>query len=560
MDASLIDVPYSDAWWFKRLFQAFHEKELRSNEKRMTRVEWADELWSWFEGNPPLPTYSAGWKAQATRDVLRMGRANLAKLAVESKMDRIELAGFRVATDATSRQERVNKVSRRLMKRYATAFEDAMLYASVMKDGYVWGGEVQDDGLPLITAERPQDCVTIDDPLDPSLSLAALKLYRDNLTDEEVAHVVLPARDEVVDSVDEDDLDGADAEVILEARPVRVLVFRRKALRKRLNRTFSPDSWDESPGEAGALPDATQTVRGVPVYHVRAPYGLGDFEPHLDLLARINNMIVDRLWITKLQVFRQRALQDKADPEKVGDTDRLPERDPETGKKIDYSQVFEADPGALWELPYGYEIWESTPTDLTPILLSVRDDIKEFASSTRTPLYVFMPDAIQGSAEGAQVAREGQVFKAGTWQKRQTLVFLRAVKMFLALAGEDINAEDELDLVWTPAERYSLTQRSQAAREAKEVGIPLEGIIEDFYQFSPETWQRYKRQRQRDAIQGLYTVPTGTPRTVPTDQQADDAAAAQQQPAADPVTELGQRLDRGEYRSPVPAAPRGRES
>ncbi|WP_311208734.1 MULTISPECIES: hypothetical protein [unclassified Aeromicrobium] len=544
MDDALTKVPYSDEWWFSRLFREFHASEPRPNGKNLSRSAWADHLWSWFEGNPPLPLHTEGWRGKASADVLRMGRANFAKLAVESKMDRVELAGFRVSVDDNDqkRQEQIDRAGRRIMKRYSSAFEDAMLYASVMKDGYLWVGEPQADGLPLITAEKPQNCVTIDSPIDPSIALAAMKLYRDNLTNEEVAHVVLPADDDVIAAGGHIDR-GDDTE----KRPVRVVIMRRPSSRSYLTRGFNAQAWIAE--DAKPLPPAAQG-RGIPVYHVRAPHGLGDFEPHLDLLARINNMIVDRLWITKLQVFRQRALRDTVDPEDHrGPDERMPENDPKTGEKIDYSKVFEADPGSLWELPYGYDIWESTPADLQPILLSVRDDVKEFATSTRTPLYVFMPDAIQGSAEGAEVAREGQVFKANSWKKRQTRTFLLVAQAALAIAGENLTEEDELDLVWTPSQTYSLSQRTQAARDAKEVGIPLQGIVEDILQLSPETWLRYKKQRQTDALRGLYALPTTGGAREATPAQPAPARPA----AADPVEELSRNLDRPRQPAPTPA-------
>ena len=89
-----------------------------------------------------------------------------------------------------------------------------------------------------------------------------------------------------------------------------------------------------------------------------------------------------------LQAFRQRAIK--------GD---LPEFD-ETGKKIDYDSIFSSDPAAMWLLPNGVEMWESSGSDLTPILESVKADVRELAGRTRTPLYYLFPNE-GGSAEGA---------------------------------------------------------------------------------------------------------------------------------------------------------------
>ena len=49
--------------------------------------------------------------------------------------------------------------------------------------------------------------------------------------------------------------------------------------------------------------------------------------------------------------------------------------------------------------------------DLTPVLESVKADVRDFAAVTRTPLSYLFPDAAQGSAEGASLTREGLIFK-----------------------------------------------------------------------------------------------------------------------------------------------------
>jgi hypothetical protein len=79
--------------------------------------------------------------------------------------------------------------------------------------------------------------------------------------------------------------------------------------------------------------------------------GVGEFEPHLDVLDRINHMILQRMVIATMQAFRQRAIK--------GDTEDMPDKDPETGEEIDYDDIFAADPGALWRLPKVRDMWES---------------------------------------------------------------------------------------------------------------------------------------------------------------------------------------------------------
>lgn len=485
MTAGNFDVENSDEWWFKRLFDAFFERSKR-REKTRTRIEWANYLWGWYIGDPELPDHTTDWQAQITRDVLRMGRTNLAQLAVEAKLDRLQVRAFRTVTeDDDTDTDGPDMAARRIMQKYSTVFDDAELYASVMNDGYIWIGPPGPDGLPVVTAEDPRNCVTIDDPIDPNVSIAALKMYHDKTLGYDYAHVVLPNTRYTDPETGEESKLGT-----------RVRVARRKAV-KGLVPQFRPGAWEwDDENKSAEYPDIVQG-RGTLVHHVTAPNGVGDIEPHLDLLARINNMIVDRLWISKFQVFRQRAFQDKATDPEAGDP--FPEEN-EKGEKIDWDKELQADPGAMWRLPQGVEIWESTPTDLQGALFAVRDDIKEFSAASRTPMYVFTPDAIQGSAAGADLASETAVAKAEKWQKRMVRPFTAAAKDMLAVAGHPAAAEGEVELKWGPVKRESLIARAQAGNQAKAAGVPEQGVWEDYLQADPETVIRYRRYRAQQLL------------------------------------------------------------
>lgn len=375
MSRSAFGVVNSDEWWFKCLFDAYFERSKRRGLTK-NRVEWADYLWNWYSGDPELPDHATDWQQQITHDVLRMGRANLALLAVESKLDRLQLQAFRTVSEEDDDDENGPDVTAAaIMEKYGSVFDDALLYASVMNDGYIWIGGRGQDGLPIVTAEDPRNCVTIDDPVDPHTSVAAMKLYHDKIRGYDYAHVVLPQSNLVNQETGETTELGT-----------RIRVARRKSGTGTVSPTFRPGAWEwDDDNKSAEYPPDVQD-RGTLVHHIAAPNGISDIEPHIDLLMRINNMIVDRLWISKFQVFRQRALEDTSDLEAE---DAFPDKDEETGEEIDWDTVLAADPGAMWRLPQGVKIWESTPTDLQGALLSVRDDVKEFSSASRTPMYVF---------------------------------------------------------------------------------------------------------------------------------------------------------------------------
>jgi hypothetical protein len=154
-------------------------------------------------------------------------------------------------------------------------------------------------------------------------------------------------------------------------------------------RPIEPD-WLQETGELEAL---------CPVVVFENEDGLAEFEPHIPLLDRINQQILQRMTIATIQAFKQRAMKG------------LPKTDPKTGELINYDDVFTADPGAIWNIPASVEIWESGQVDLGPILLAIRDDVKDLAATSGTPLYSITPDAANGSAEGASLQRETLTFK-----------------------------------------------------------------------------------------------------------------------------------------------------
>src|SRR5690606_20613755 len=115
------------------------------------------------------------------------------------------------------------------------------------------------------------------------------------------------------------------------------------------------------------------------------PRGLGEYENHTDSIDRITEDILQRLTITAMQAFRQRAIT-------PGDGKPLPENYPadhptSPGEPINYDEIFKGGPAALWFLPEGAKIWESTATDINGLINAEDKDIEHLAAVTGTPLF-----------------------------------------------------------------------------------------------------------------------------------------------------------------------------
>lgn len=466
----------SDGWWLARLFDELNARPaptpatLRSRRGLTGRRDWMDVLWSYRTGEPPHPYWTDATQ-QVVNQFQRQANACYAGLAVEAMLDRINLESARPVPapgQAPAPDEEGDAAVRTILSRNGAWMSDALDFTFTLSEGYVMVGR-NDDGKAVITAEDPRQVVAITDPLDPFKVQAALKVVRDDIESVDKAYLHLP---------------GSTAAGTKD----RVRVATRRGNRRWGGTKFSAGSWDWD-GEATPLPVQGY---GVPIVPFVNRLGLGEFEPHLDLLDRITNMIGDRLWVSKIQAFRQRAL------ERDADSPDIPDIDPETGEAIDIDSLFKAGPDAMWELPPGWRIWESQTADMQSILLSVRDDVKEFAAVCRTPLSMFTPDAAAGSAEGASLMREGLVFKSKDRIRRFTPGAARVIKM--ALAYEGITSIPEIQPMWAPVEVHTLAEKGVASASATTAGVPWETQMSEIWQFSPETIARASQARLGDAL------------------------------------------------------------
>jgi hypothetical protein len=203
-------------------------------------------------------------------------------------------------------------------------------------------------------------------------------------------------------------------------------------------------------------------------------------------------MILQRMQIATVQAFRQRAVE--------GLPDVYPPGHALAGQQVDYTGIFTADPGALWQIPTGAKIWESGQVDLTPILSSVKDDVQHLAAVTRTPMHYFTPDAANGSAQGAQLMREGLVFKALDRMNRAGAGWRQVMSLMFRAANDEQRADlKQLQVMWASPERLSLAERASAGSQLQQV-VPQRGIWQDVLQVDPTTAERYDTWRLDDMI------------------------------------------------------------
>lgn len=441
--------PESNGWWADRL-----AKQVASNHSRYNLMQ------SYIDGDSPLPEGVEGFR-QAYREFQRKARTNFAEIIVEAVQERMTVTGFRVGDDATLESVAARYWSTNEMDVAADDVHSDMLGLgrgvvivgpSEVSSKWDWLPWRKEERIPVITREDPRLIGVEYDPLNRSRVVSALKTYTDEIAGEDVLHLYLPGK---------------------------VLTARRRSSE---GSQYRPNVSDFEWTDEQTLPYAV-----VPVVTFANRRGIGEFETHTDLIDRINYMVLQRLVITAMQAFKQRAA--------IGD---FPETD-EAGNPIDYGAVFRPGPGAIWLLNEGQEMWESGSTDIRPLLEAVKDDIRELAAGTRTPMTMLLPDSQNQSAEGASAAREGLVFKAKNRQKRAAYGWNQVMQLALLFGGNGL--QRDVETLWLPAERQSLAERADAASKATD--LPFGTKLRKVWGFSEAEAERIEQERMSDVFATL---------------------------------------------------------
>lgn len=464
-------VPLSPGWWIARL-----SRKMQLRNRRIYRLDL------YLRGVPPIYGVAEHRKA-VYQEFLRKARSNFAELVVEAVRERMSISGFRTAAE-TELSGDDNAWS--IWKANGLDIESSEVHQHMLGfgDAYVIVGYDDATKKPIITGEDPRQVITEHDPMRPQEVIAALKLFHDDVNDVDLAFLYLPG-------------------IVYTAARRRRATLRPDG--SSAAATFSATAWDWVDSElatisetVGLLPNEFDDLVGqtlpataanvVPVVPFPNRHHEGEFERHIDLLDRINHMILQRMIIATFQAFKQRAVKGT-----------FPETD-EVGNPIDYDQIFSADPGAVWQIPVDAEMWESGQVDLGPILNSVKADVEHLASVTRTPMYYLTPGETSQSAEGASLSREGLVFKTSDRIIRANVGWTKVMYLAFLFSGDTERANlSELQPIWAPVERFSLTEMASASAQAI-TALPWETLMERVWQLSPEELARAKTQRSADMV------------------------------------------------------------
>ena len=455
--------PQSPGWYLHKLMDRLHVRQADLN--RLDR---------YYRGEPDLPWVPERMQ-DTTHNFLRKARANWASLIVEATRERMVPVGFRTGAvdDGLGDDEAWRIWQSNNLDADAQLVHRAKMS---MRDAYVIVGSVDPStGYPVITPEDPRQVITLHDPVNRRRVTAAIKVFTDDLAEVDLCYLYLPGL--VYRATRKSAITPSALRYNQQTRPLR----------------FDPSGWEWlDDGQPQRLPHDRVPVVRFPNRSDLSGVSMGEFEDVIDDIDRINLMLLQRLVVAIMQAFRQRALKSGAE---------LPAHDPETNEPINYDTLFRADPGAFWMLPEGVDVWESAGVDLTPLLESVKADVRDLAATTRTPMFYLFPDAANGSAEGASLQREGLVFKVSDriieasdpWEQVMSLAFL-------TMGDAERASRTDMEVLWAPPERFTLSERYDAASKAQAAGVPWSTVMKDVLQFSPQQVQRMEAERAADLL------------------------------------------------------------
>ena len=432
-------------------------KEIYSGKRRF------DRLSKYVEGDPPKPETPAsadtksGWKEfEAFR---KKSRTNYAEQIIGACVDRTTVQGFRTAAD---RDTDGDKEARKLWD----ANDLDVKGDKAISDSYTYGkGYLLAD--PLTKKARhyqPWQALVVEDAAgEPRAGLC-------------VEHNPTEGRDYAYLYLRDVDDNGVGTGK----------VYVHIAVRDRDNRSATTTRESQFSREIPLTTYISQrwvwwktvetVVDMIPLIDFPNRDGWGEFEKHTDVLDRINHMLLQRVVVATMQAFKQRAIKGNF---KKHDKD---------GNVIDYDEMFPADIAALWLLPENADIWESGTTGLQDLLSAVKDDVRDLASVTRTPMNYFSSDSGNQSATGSELQNDSYLLKIRDRKQRMRGRWRRFMSIMFQINGDTESRSDldSLDVIWMPSDNVSITDRYSAASQAKALGISLRTIMREVLNYSPE--------------------------------------------------------------------------
>lgn len=421
---------------------------------------------AYAEGNAEIPGIDPRYQ-KALKQVKWISRTNYCGLVNSAPVERMTVRGFRFgavgeADSDAQRFWRANDMDYQALLIHNRAAKYGLAYSLVAPAGH-------DDLAPIITAEDPRQCIVYRDPLRPSKYLAGLKMWVDDLLQQVLAIVYLPggsygfagpSAKSLQEHYNPDQCMGVLFHSTSGFQPAG---FQANTIGQipLTEYVWRPDSGDLPEAEAGA------DVR--------------------EIQDRINHEILMKLIIMHNQAYRQRWMSGAEIPK---------------GKKGDRKPPF--DPGAdtLWVTANeNVKFGEFDTADITQILDSIRDEVADLASISKTPPHYLMGRLANVSGDTLTQAESGLTSKVKTRMTATGWGHERTMRLCFLYEGNTAKATDtEAQTLWNDPEQHTTAELADAAVKWQQAGIPLE-LIMDRLNFEPDEVKfGIEKQKEQQAL------------------------------------------------------------
>lgn len=423
----------------------------------------------YYEGDQDLPSGPSQHK-DAYRRFQALSRTNLCLLCAESMVHRMQVTGYRDASDrgqdnAVWRLWQDAKLDARQVAVYRKMFSRSAAYVTV-------GVDPHRPRRPRVTIEGPENVIVETDPADASRRLAALRLWHDSIAKRWMATLYLPGQ-----------------------RWHWQTVHEHKHGAQRTRRLgFDPKSWEQRADPGRSLPQ-------IPV----VPFLNGDegedptaeFAPGIDVQNRLNLTLLNRLTAERYGAFRQRGLLNYE-----------PEEDPATGLMI---APFNPGTDQMWTVPPPEpgqpepKMFDFAQTDTSQMLRGVEADMRAFAAVTLTPVYYLPGDLVNIGADSVAALDAGHVAKV-----RQSMALCgERWEETLALMADVAELDRDLsdaEVVWSRPENFNPAQVADYATKLVASHIPVTMVAEEIG-WSPQRVEQLRSEMAAESLRALLATP-----------------------------------------------------
>lgn len=426
---------------------------------RRDRIKLYDD---YYDGNHQLAFASDRFKA-VFGGLFDEFADNWCQVVADAPEERLNVIGFRFGDDPGA-DEDANRFWQANQMDAQSQLAHIEALVNEESAALVWPGS---DGEPVIDIEHPSQMIVATDPAKTRRRLAAVKVWKDEWTGQELATVYLP--------------DGIYKFSKVKRTSTMLTVIRRPGP----EHEWVPREVDD---ETWPLANPFGVVPVVPL--VNRPRllksGQSEIRSVIPLQNAVNKLVTDMLVAAELGAMPARWA-----------TGWELEENPETGEVIppritDYLNkiLIAEDPQARFG--------SFTPTQLEMFVKAIEMLVQHIAAQTRTPRHYLIQDGQEPSGDSIKGAETGLVRKV----QRKHFFFGESweevIRLCFAVKDDDRASVVNAETIWRDAESRTESEHVDAVQKKAALGIPPQQLWEDLGYTPPQIarfpkmWAEYR--------------------------------------------------------------------